>query len=86
MKWWRKFKTWARIQWRIFLMEAANYFVVVERPLMILVNWAILLTSPIWVGLFYVVSTIMRAWASKKNVERRVLTGEIWYWNSFKLY
>ncbi len=84
-KWWQ-FKTWLRIQWRMFLIHFSEVYNVLERPLVVTVNWLILLSAPVWVGIAYVIITVHRAWQSKKNVERRVLLGKIWYWESFKLY
>lgn len=80
-----KLATWLRIQRRMALIYLAEIYVMFERPLMIFVNFLIFLTLPLWVGFAYMAMIVSRA-RSKKSVERKVLSGEIWWWDQYKLY
>ncbi len=79
-------RTWWRIKRRIISMYAAEVYVWCEWPICLLLNWFILLTSPLWIGLVYMLAFLSRAISSRKNVERDVVSGRIWFWQMFKQY
>lgn len=81
---WQRSKTFCRIQSRIALMYLAEIYVAVEWPLRFIVNLLFIMTMPVWIGIVYVVLYLKKAWDSKKNVERQVLFGQIWFYDSFK--
>ncbi len=81
-----KLKTWWRIQKRMALIYLTQLFYYIEWPLRFTINLLIFLAIPFWVGPFYMINILYRAWQSKKNVERDVMTGKIWYWDQFNLY
>ena len=83
---WVKLRTWWRIQSRMFLIYAAEVYLVLEWPLRMLVNYMFLLLMPAWIGIVYFGMYIKKAWKSKKNVERSVLTGKIWFWSAYRMY
>lgn len=68
------------------LIYLAEGFVMIEPALKLLVNWLILLTFPLWVGLVFLFSFVYKATLSRKHVERDVVTGRLWIWDAFRMY
>lgn len=64
----------------------SEYFVYLEWPVCLLVNWLIFFSIPLWVGPAYMIMILIRAWTSKKNVERSVMTGKIWFHEQYKMW
>lgn len=81
-----KLKTWFRIQKRMAGFYIEVYGGYLAWPLALLSNWIFLVTLPIWIGLVYVAQLLIVAWKSKKTRERRLLTGEIWFYEFFRGY
>ena len=79
-------KTWWRIKKRVMAGYAAELFVFIELPLCLLINWALFLSIPLWIWLFFMANYVGKACLSQKNVERKVLTGKVWFWEQFKQY
>lgn len=52
----------------------------------IIVNWIFFLTTPLWIGFAYLLLASREAWANKTSAERKALTGDIWFWDQFRLY
>ena len=79
-----KIKTWVRIKRRIIKGYALELYEYLEWPIRLLVNWVIFLSLPVWIGPVFMALILFKAWESKKNVERSVMTGRIWYWEQFR--
>lgn len=77
--WFRHLKNTIRFYFYVLLDQIFTLF-------KIFINVVCLLLVPVWLGPIYVITYISRAYKSKKTVERKVLRGDIWFWNQYRLY
>lgn len=82
-----KLRTWWRIQSRIFSFYCWDVIVpLLFRPIVIIFNLLMFLSIPIWVGPAYMGMMLLKAWESKKNVERDVFLGKIWFHEMYRMF
>ena len=82
----KKVRTWLRIKQRVAAIYIGEAYSLCEWPIRFLCNWLYLFSCPLWIGFSYILMYIYKAIESKKNVERSVLTGKVWFFRQHDLY